>query len=153
MQKFLLTNICFNSPLTGLFNMAELKGADPRLHFLSQQHCNRMFQRPVSLLEPSSLNCWRLHPPTSGSQWRVEAKEMLEEPVSIHLKVNSSLSSGCLLCPLFTSVNFPVSWKWTCLRPQKAAADSQSARLSLLLSRGLFRCQYDPWAPFRSRHL
>ena len=56
MQKFSLTNMCFNSPLFGLFNMVELRGADLLQPLSLTAAPNGMFQTPASLLEPSISN-------------------------------------------------------------------------------------------------
>lgn len=101
----------------------------------SQQHSQGMFPNTETCLPFSTLQLElfpdyplrRLKLSSSRSQQRGEAKGTLGALVPMHQKVNSSLSSGSALCPLLTSVTFPVRWKRTCPRPQKAAADGGNA--------------------------
>lgn len=94
-----------------------------------------------------------IHPPQRLSK---ETKQMLGELISMHQKVNSSFCLGFLLCPPFTSLTFPVSQE-----NMLEAVEKQQLMVArvqvipaqpLLLLRGLFGCQYDPWGliPFQA---
>ena len=117
--KFALTSTSSKSPLTGLWQNWRMP---PWFcsSFHAGQHCSQMFLNTAPetclLSQTSSLNCWRaqaghLYPSPSGSQHREKTKQMPGEPNSMHQKVNFSFGLGFLLCPPFTSVTFPVSWK------------------------------------------
>lgn len=135
----------------------EPKGTDPLQPFplpaALQWSISKRSPRDLSPFQnsPAWIVGDSIHPPQGLNKERT--RHLLGEPVPMHQKVNSSLSSGFLLCPLFTSVTFPVNWKRTCPRPRKAVADGDNATVNpaqslLLFPKHLFRCQYDPWVPF-----
>ena len=129
----------------------------------SQQCCVRMFPYPASdiclLWQTSSLNCWRAQ---AGQLQSIHLSVSAKKPSrclgssSQCQKVNSSFCLGFLLCPPFTSLTFPVSQE-----NMLEAVEKQQLMVArvqvipaqpLLLLRGLFGCQYDPWGliPFQA---